>query len=174
MTRACGRKETMVLKAWQFVAMMLMAFVVAAGLAHAMELTPKMAYDAQLYVELHRTLYRFYGPTAGIAEFLATIVIVGLAWRVRECRGIFLPTAASAALMIIAHLAFYVIVQPANATMVSWPLDKIPAEWTRWRDRWEYGHALRALLTTAAFGALVISLLRAPSVISDAETRDES
>jgi hypothetical protein len=38
--------------------------------------------------------------------------------------------------------------------MVQWPLDAIPPNWTDRRDRWEYGHAIRAGLVTAALGAL--------------------
>ena len=41
--------------------------------------------------------------------------------------------------------------------MVRWPLADIPPDWTRWRDRWEYGHAVRAGLIIAAFAALTVA-----------------
>jgi hypothetical protein len=136
-----------------------MAIAMSAALFHAMELVPKMNYDARLYVELHRTLYRYVGPTAGVAEFLATLAVITLTWRVRAEKRVFLPTAISAALMLTAHVLFYVVVQPANTTMAAWSLEAIPAEWTSWRDRWEYGHAARAGLILVAFCALMISAL---------------
>ena len=36
-------------------------------------------------------------------------------------------------------------------------------DWAKWRDRWEYGHAVRAGLVTAALGALTWSLLQDPA-----------
>jgi hypothetical protein len=50
------------------------------------------------------------------------------------------------------------VVQPVNAEVMRWPLDAIPPDWTKRRDRWEYGHALRAGLVAAALGALVTSI----------------
>jgi hypothetical protein len=57
--------------------------------------------------------------------------------------------------------AFLAFVHPANLTMAGWPLDAIPSDWTGWRDQWEYGHAARAILLTAALGGLVLSLVKA-------------
>jgi len=44
-----------------------------------------------------------------------------------------------------------------NVEMMRWLLDAIPQDWTNWRDRWGYGHAVRAGLATAALGALTLS-----------------
>ena len=52
------------------------------------------------------------------------------------------------------------VVQPANIEMVRWPLDAIPKDWTSWRNRWEYGHAVRAGLVTTALAALTWSIVR--------------
>jgi hypothetical protein len=55
--------------------------------------------------------------------------------------------------------SFWTVVQPVNADMMRWPLDAIPRHWAKWRDRWEYGHAVRAGLVTVALGILTWSLL---------------
>jgi hypothetical protein len=44
--------------------------------------------------------------------------------------------------------------------MMRWPLDAIPQDWANWRNRWEYGHAVRAGLVTTALAALTWSILR--------------
>ena len=49
--------------------------------------------------------------------------------------------------------------QPVNVEMVRWPLDAIPGDWPAWRDRWEYGHVVRAGFVTFALAALTWSLL---------------
>jgi len=55
---------------------------------------------------------------------------------------------------------FWTVVRPVNIEAMRWRLDAIPHDWSRQRDRWEYGHALRAVLMVVAFGALVLSAER--------------
>jgi hypothetical protein len=161
----------MLLKTWRFLAVMLTAFALAAALAHLMELPGKMTYDARLYVLLHRTLYPTFGQTAGWAEGLALILVVGLAWRVRQRGAAFPLTLAAAVCQAAAMAVFLAFVQPANVTMASWPLDSIPPEWAGWRDQWEYGHAARAVLQTGTLAALVLSLVRETPAGPDDGTR---
>ena len=150
----------MLLLVWQFGTIMLMALAMSAGIAHAMELPPKMKFEPRLYVRLHRTLYPNFGRIAGSAEFLALVAVLGLAWRVQQTRALFIPTLISAILLVVAHAIFWVFVQPANTTMAGWSLEAIPGEWKQWRNRWEYAHAVRAGLTFSALGALVLSVVR--------------
>lgn len=91
---------------------------------------------------------------------MALISVIALAWRVRKRRPAFALTAAAAACQVAAMAVFLAFVQPANVTMAAWSLDAIPADWTQWRDRWEYGHAARAILESFGLAALVLSVLR--------------
>jgi hypothetical protein len=68
----------------------------------------------------------------------------------------------AAGCLVAAHGIFWGVVQPVNVEMVQWPLDRIPDRWKKWRDRWEYGHAVRAGLVTLALGLLTWSLLSEP------------
>jgi hypothetical protein len=43
--------------------------------------------------------------------------------------------------------------------MLSWNADALPADWTAYRSRWEYGHAFNAILMFGALGCLVVSAL---------------
>lgn len=157
--RIATERETFV-KTWRFVAILLVAIALGAALAHLMELPGKMTYDAQFYVYLHRTLYPTFGRTAGWAEAVALFAVAGLAWRVRK-RGAALPLTLTAAVcQSVAMIVFLAFVLPANRAMGSWPLDAIPAEWTSWRNQWEYGHAARAVLMLTALAALVLSVVR--------------
>jgi hypothetical protein len=109
---------------------------------------------------LHRTLYPTFGQTAGWAEGLALLSVIALAWVVRKRSAAFSLTVIAAVCQVAAMAAFLARVQPANRTMGGWPLDAIPPDWTGWRDQWEYGHAVRAVLLTVALGALVLSVVR--------------
>lgn len=148
------------LNAWRFSSIMATAVTMAAAVAHAMELVPKLRYEPPLYVRLHRTLYPPFGRVAGPAEAIAVGATASLAWWTsRHRRRAFPLTAAAAGCLAIAHGVFWSVVQPVNVEMLRWPLDAIPPDWTKWRDRWEYGHAVRAGLVTAALGALTWSVL---------------
>lgn len=148
------------MKLWLFITIMLVSVTMWALGGHVLELGPKMSFEPHLYVSLHRTLYPNFGRFAGIAEVLSVLSTVVLALRLRHVRTLAVPTAFAAGFLVVAHVLFWILVYPANVTMAAWPLDQIPDDWTHWRDRWEYGHAARAVLTFAALGLLVGSLLR--------------
>jgi hypothetical protein len=140
------------------ISVMSTAVTMTAAVAHLMELPAKMRYEPSLWVRLHRTLYPNFGRTAGPAEAAAVISTNVLAvWTRRRRPEGFRSTAVAAACLGAAHAIFWTIVQPLNVEMLRWPLDAIPKDWTKRRNRWEYGHAVRAGLVTAALGALVVS-----------------
>ena len=155
----------MSLRLCRFSSIMSTAVSMSAAVAHLMELPAKMSYDRDLYVRLHRTLYPNFGRFAGVAEILSVVLTAGLAWKDRQQRSDKLTlTTAAASSLVAAHGAFWTIVHPANTTMANWPLEAIPPDWERWRERWEYAHALRAVLVTGALGALVWSEVQPRSV----------
>ena len=43
--------------------------------------------------------------------------------------------------------------------LASWVNGEVPPDWTDWRDRWEWGHAVIAVVELAGFAALVGSVL---------------
>lgn len=148
------------LDAARFAAIMTTAIAMSASVAHLMELPPKMRYEPSLYVRLHRTLYVNFGRFAGPAESLAVVSTAALAWwtgrRRSEASSL---TAAAAGCLAAAHGIFWSVVNPMNIKMMKWPLESIPADWAAARDRWEYGHAVRAGLVTAGFATLIASVL---------------
>jgi hypothetical protein len=126
-----------------------------------------MGLSPELYVMLHRTLYPNFGRIAGTAEGMALLSVIALTWRVRRTLVLFRATLSSAILLVLSHVVFWVFVYRANTTMAAWPLDQIPADWTSWRDRWEYAHATRAGLTLVALSLLVTSLQRKSAKAGD-------
>ena len=66
------------IRAWRFLTLLLAALGLGLGLAHVLELSPKMAYDAELYMAVTSTLYRLYGLVGGpiqVGALLAAIVL---------------------------------------------------------------------------------------------------
>jgi len=148
--------HTTALRLLRFSSIMSTAVAMTAAVAHLLELPAKRRYEATLYVRLHRTLYWNFGRIAGPAESVAVLTTGVLAWwrRRREATA-FAATAVAAGCLAAAHGTFWTIVNPVNVEMVRWPLDAIPGNWATARDRWEYGHAVRAFLLTGALAALV-------------------
>lgn len=58
-----------------------------------------------------------------------------------------------------AHASFWIWIAPVNAVIASLSPEALPANWTELRTRWEYTHAVRAILQIAALAALVFSVL---------------
>ena len=141
---------------WRF-SMISTAVAMTAAVAHLLELPAKMRYGPSLWVQLHRTLYSNFGRIAGPAESAAVISTNQLAWTERHRSEGSRSTALAAACLAGAHAIYWGVVQPVNTEVLRWRLDAIPADWAKRRDRWEYGHAIRAALVTTALAALAMS-----------------
>jgi hypothetical protein len=155
--------DSTALNVLRFTSVMSTAAAMTAAVAHLLERPNKRRYEAPLYVRLHRTLYNNFGRFAGPAEALAVVTTGALAARLRQRRSAAYPlTAAAAGSVSAAHGIFWSVVNPVNVEMQQWPLDRIPAGWSAERDRWEFGHAVRAGLLAGALAALVWSTVNEP------------
>ena len=75
----------------------------------------------------------------------------------RTC--VFRLTGADAALFALALATWSSVVFPVNTEMATWPSDGVPADWSAWRARWEYGHAARAVLQIGGLASLLLSVI---------------
>jgi len=157
----------MVLRNWRFITLTLTALSMATAFSHALELLPKMRYDAALYLTLFKSLYEFYGKIAGFCEIGAVLAAVVLVFMVPRPRPAFVPTLIGAICMVAAHAAFWIWVNPANNLMASWQVQSPPADWMRVRDQWEYAHLARFFLQLIALAALQLSVLRDPPLAAE-------
>ena len=69
--------------------------------------------------------------------------------------------------MVAAHVAFWILIAPVNATMLAATPQTLPPDWMRLRSQWESTPAARAILEIVALGMYAISLLvESPSEVS--------
>jgi hypothetical protein len=54
---------------------------------------------------------------------------------------------------------WWVLVYPVNVELAKWVNGPVPADWTEYRSRWEWGHAIISLLELAGFAALIALVL---------------
>jgi hypothetical protein len=89
----------------------------------------------------------------------ALLTTIGLAVYVRHRQPAFGWTLVAAICLIATHAAYWLLVEPVNATMLPLTRETLPADWMQLRAQWEYTHAARALMQIVALGALVASVL---------------
>ena len=142
-------------KALYFLAIMLTAIALGAGLAHFFELPNKIGLGAQDYLTVQRNYDNWWivglvVPLAFLAVLTLTIVLRGT--------GAPFVLALIALLLLAAELAvFWGFTAPVNRATANWTM--LPDNWQELRTQWEYSHAVRAILYVLALGALVMSVL---------------
>lgn len=152
----------MVVRAWRFATILLLALLVGLAFAHVLERPAKMQYDAALYITLQRTLYVAWGPpnVGGVLEPAAILATIALILLVRRRRPAFwLTLGASVALLLAFPVVFFIFVAPANQAFLGATAASIPPRWMELRTSWETGHAVRFVLQLAALSLLTLSVL---------------
>jgi hypothetical protein len=77
-----------------------------------------MQYDSSVYLLLHRTLYRFFGPPVGaLVEVIAVLLSVVLAILARKHEDASFGIVFAAVCMIVTQAIWWVWVYPANLAM---------------------------------------------------------
>jgi hypothetical protein len=150
------------LRVARFIAIMLAALTLGMGFCHLMELPARMGWDQYLWVgsTVQGGLYRMFGTIGALIDVATVIALILLAYLVREHgRPGFRLATAAAALFALALVLWWVLVYPVNVELAKWVNGPVPADWTVWRARWEWGHAVNTLLQLVGFGALVASVL---------------
>ena len=151
----------MFLRMWRFITITLTGLLMGATFCHVLESAAKMLYPVELYLTLHRTLYVAFGPpnVGAFIEIGAILAALALVFLTRKRRPAFWLTLAGAAFLVAGLVVYFVFVEPANVAMKAMSLNAPPAGWTRWRDRWEYGHIARFIFQLLGFSALALSII---------------
>jgi hypothetical protein len=101
-----------------------------------------------------------FGSVGALIGIAAIIVLSLLAYFVRERRRPGFPLALAAAVLFATAFAlWWLLVYPANVELAKWVNGPVPADWTDYRARWEWGHAAISLVELFGFGALIGSVL---------------
>ncbi len=163
----------------QLVTIALVTVAVSAALAHVFEFPGKMRLSRDAYVTVQSVYYPGFTVAGAVGEaggLLATIVLLVLT-----------PTGTKAfSLTVIAllgllamQIAYWTTVHPVNDFWLKNSDTKLntlgtkffhsgahvldsPEGWTQLRDRWEYGHMLRAGLVSVSFLALLFAVAIQP------------
>ena len=147
----------MVLKTIQFLALILTALALVPGGAHLFELPNKIALPEEQYF-IVQNIYRGWA-LFGLVLFPALTANLVLAILLRRQRAAFCFALAGFFGIAATLVIFFVWTYPANVATSNWTV--VPAAWETLRRQWEYAHAVNAVITFAAFCAVVVATLAA-------------
>ena len=142
------------MNAWRFITLVLAALAIGAPLAHVLEMPVRRTYDPALYVTVTHTLYRYFGIVGAIIEVGAVVGAVVWAAGLGRSRTSAVSAhrwaVAGAACLVLAHVLFWLLVNPVNQAFAAWTPAAVPPDWTRLRDIFLLGFcALLASVFTA-------------------------
>ena len=162
----------------QFIAICLTTVALSTSLTHALELPGKLRLDRNAYVATQSIYYPGF-TIGGLGEPLAMIAVLVLIVITPKNDPVFWWTVVAFGALIVMHGVYWVMTHPVNkfwlkgkdlkglgkgffsigsARADDKETDDPDALWLRYRNRWEYSHVLRAVLATAAFISLLITL----------------
>lgn len=147
------------MKAWWLVTLLFASLTVGMAFCHLLEMPAKLHLAAPLWMTLQQHLYGAFGTIGAVIEVSALLLSGGLSFLLRRRNAAFRFALIGTTCFALALAAWAVLIQPVNVEVSGWTTASIPPGWARLRDRWEYGHAARALLMLAGFTALMLSLL---------------
>lgn len=158
----------------QIVALMLVSIAMACSLAHALEFPGKLRLSKEIYAAVQPIYYPGFTIVGGFAEILGLIGSFALLFVTPRDSTAFKVTAVAFIALLLMHAVFWLVTQPVNrfwlreqnlsATGAKFfglrrsASDPGRDDWRALRDRWEYSHVARAVLSLAAMIALACSI----------------
>jgi hypothetical protein len=149
------------IRACRFITLMLASFSLSLSMTHLLELPQRMRFDQQLWVRVTvvENLYKLFGSVGAVFEITAILTAIVLVFLVRKCGSTFYWTLGGAMLLVLAFISWIMFIAPMNAEFAKWLTNPIPADWTRYRDQWEYAHAINACIKIIGLSFLTIAVL---------------
>jgi hypothetical protein len=150
------------MKMLQLVSVMLFALVTGVFWGTWFSLSRSMAdITPATFLEVGQIMIANLGRPMSIllpASILSAVPLMYVFYRHRNALPFILATLA-VSLMLAAMTITLVANVPLDYQFVRWTMATLPPDWRVIRDRWEFYHGIRTLLSVAAFGCLVGSVL---------------
>jgi hypothetical protein len=140
----------------KFITILFAVITLSALMAHLLELPGKI----NLSKEDYQTVQGIYRGWAWLGIFEFGAILLTLIWTIteRKRKDIFLFLLTPLLCFVVSIILFFIFTFPANTATLNWT--QLPDDWEVLRKRWEYSHAVRALLNLGGFGCLLMALLK--------------
>lgn len=141
-------------------ALALGALLMGTSFGHVLEMGPKLEAEGAQWLGYQHRLYRVFASVGGAIEIGALVAAGVAAWMVRDTRPASMLALMGFGLLAVAFFGVWIFVtNQVNRRTAAWKPMSLPADWRRWRLRWEVSHAVRFALQLAAFIALLCALV---------------
>ncbi|CAL1518618.1 hypothetical protein [Chitinophaga sp. MM2321] len=144
------------IKVIRFVSLLFAGLTLGPGMAHLLAMPNKMALSEEAY----KTVQMIYSGWAvlGVFQMGAILFSFLLLLLVRKTGSIFRLTLIALICYIAAMILFFAFTYPANQQTANWTV--MPTNWLLLRLKWEYAHAVSAILEIIAFILLLLAALK--------------
>jgi hypothetical protein len=162
----------------QVLTVFLAAVAMSLALAHALELPGKMRLDKETHIAV-QTIYYPGFTFGGVGEVLAMLATLVLLFLTPTNRPAFRWTLTGFVALVTMQALYWVITHPVNKfwlkdtrlkraggaffslePMKQGEASETGAEgWRKLRDRWEYSHILRAVVSVIALVSLIVAVV---------------
>lgn len=150
------------MKTLQFLTMLLFSLVTGVFWGTWFSLSRSMSrITPGTFLEVGRLMIDNLGGPMSVlmpAALLSALVLCVVLYRRRERRATFFASAAFV-LMAIALVSTLGVNVPIDRQIQSWTTATLPSDWSAIRDRWEFFHGLRTLMSCVALASLFASTL---------------
>ena len=145
----------------RFLTLILTSFSLSLSMTHLLELPQRMQFDQQLWIKVtvFENVYKLFGSVGAVFEIMAILTAIMLVFLVRKRGSTFYWTLGGATFLVLAFISWIVFVAPMNVEFARWLTNPIPLDWIRYRDQWEYAHAVNAVIKIIGLSLLTISVL---------------
>jgi hypothetical protein len=141
-----------------FLSLLFVALSLGPSLAHLLELPNKINLSRDDYLTVQQ-IYRGWA-LLGIVVFGSLLSTLILTIMLRGSGLAFVFSLISFLCVLAALIVFFTYTFPANQATGNWTV--LPENWQELRTRWEYSHAVGAVLNLIAMISLIIAVLFRP------------
>jgi len=139
----------------EFLSIFLLGLATGVSFSHLLQRGPKATLSGAQFLAVQQVLLRDYGTAIGGLEVAALLSILALAVITRrEPVKPFLAMLACGCVVLMVTI-WAVWINPINKLVNSWTPERLPADWTAFRDRWHAFHTVRLVLSAVAFSAAI-------------------
>jgi uncharacterized membrane protein len=165
------RHPVNVVKVVQFITLLLFSLVTGVFWGTWFSLSRSIAaITPATFLEVGRLMIGNLGGPMSVlmpGALLSAIVLGVLLYRRRQTQASMF-TVAAFALMVVALIITLAVNVPIDRQILSWTTGTLPPDWSAIRDRWEFYHGLRTLISLFALACLFAGTLSTGTVMGPA------
>ncbi|WP_157071167.1 hypothetical protein [Alicyclobacillus acidiphilus] len=155
-----SREQTRFPKVPAFISIVCAALTLGLTLTHVLEIPGQRQLRGGEFLTVQHTFYGGFAIVGAISEMTGFIVTVGTLIFVLRNRKDIVQVLTAALCFLGTLLSYWFGNRPINAKIALWTPATLPANWTMYRNHWEYAHSISAGFSAIALVILLVYVLQ--------------